>query len=292
MSIRPIYWPAWVMSKNLGSVHQEAVEQLKPCSDSARMDADLILSFALQIPRTRFITQAELPVGNQQYQIIQELIKQRKSGLPVSYITGRKGFWDVELFVSEHTLIPRPETELLVEFALSVFPANKPLNVIDLGTGTGAIAIAIARSRPNWQVFATDVSEPALKVAKQNCDKYKLSNIELMQSDWFSTIDDNLSFDLIISNPPYVAESDTHLSEGDVRFEPIIALSSGPQGLDDLQKIVAHSKDYLNEHGWLIVEHGFDQDEAVKSLFTQHGYATIQQGMDLNGHIRATYGQR
>ena len=280
------------MSNTLGAIHQDAIEQLKPCSDSARLDADLILSFALNIPRTRFITQGDIPVSDTQAEQIQSLINKRKTGCPIAYITGSKGFWDLELFVNEHTLIPRPETELLIEFALAIFPANKPISVIDLGTGTGAIAIAIAKARPNWQVIACDKSKEALTIARKNRDKYGLTNLELVNSDWFSSIDQQESFDLIISNPPYVADEDPHLKQGDVRFEPLSALRSGPDGLDDIRQIVKSSKDYLNEQGWLIVEHGYDQAETVKAIFSKHGYHTIQQGMDLNGHTRATYGQR
>ena len=280
------------MSNTLGAIHQDAIEQLKPCSDSARLDADLILSFALNIPRTRFITQGDIPVSDTQAEQIQSLINKRKTGCPIAYITGSKGFWDLELFVNEHTLIPRPETELLIEFALAIFPANKPISVIDLGTGTGAIAIAIAKARPNWQVIACDKSKEALTIARKNRDKYGLTNLELVNSDWFSSIDQQESFDLIISNPPYVTDEDPHLKQGDVRFEPLSALRSGPDGLDDIRQIVKSSKDYLNEQGWLIVEHGYDQAETVKAIFSKHGYHTIQQGMDLNGHTRATYGQR
>ncbi|MGD8926109.1 MAG: peptide chain release factor N(5)-glutamine methyltransferase [Thioalkalispiraceae bacterium] len=280
------------MTKTLGAVHQEAIEQLKPCSDSARLDADLILSYALDIPRTRFITQAETPVSEVQYKRIIDFINKRRTGLPVSYITGTKGFWDLELIVNEHTLIPRPETELLIEFALTVLPAHKPINVIDLGTGTGAIALAIAKSRPLWNVTACDKSEQALEIARQNCKKYQLNNVDIISSDWFANIPEGASYDLIISNPPYVAEQDPHLHQGDVRFEPISALSSGPDGLNDIRQIVISARNYLSQYGWLIVEHGFDQGESVKSLFSDQGYQTIQQGLDLNGHTRATYGQR
>ena len=280
------------MSKTLGTVHQEAIEQLKSCSESARLDADIILSFALNIPRTRFITQADSAVSESQFDHIQSLIDKRKQGCPVSYITGSKGFWDLELIVNEHTLIPRPETELLVEFALAIFPSNKSITVIDLGTGTGAIAIAIAKSRPNWHVLASDKSTAALDVAAKNIEKYQLSNIELVESDWFSNIKSDAVFDLIISNPPYIADKDPHLSQGDVQFEPITALSAGSDGLDDIRDIVSLARKHLGKYGWLMVEHGYDQGDAVKALFSEHGYHTIQQGLDLNGHTRATYGQR
>jgi len=280
------------MGNTLGTIHQAAIEQLKPCSDSARLDADIILAFALDIPRTRFITQADTPISDSQFDTIQDLISKRQSGLPVSYVIGTQGFWDLELIVNEHTLIPRPETEQLVEFALAIFPKDKQISVIDLGTGTGAIAIAIAKSRPNWHVVACEKSKEALKVARENSEHYQLKNIELIESDWFSAVDSDLSFDLIISNPPYISEQDPHLTQGDVKFEPITALSAGPDGLDDICQIVRSAKEYLNEHGWLIVEHGYDQGEAVKALFAKHGYHTIQQGLDLNGHTRMTYGQR
>ncbi len=279
------------MTKTLGSVHQDAVEQLKPCSESARRDVDLILSFALDIPRPRFITQADTPISETQLEHIQTLVNKRKTGCPVSYITGSQGFWDLELLVNEHTLIPRPETELLIEFSLAIFPSDKHINVIDLGTGTGAIAIAIAKSRPKWKIIASDQSEGALAIAKKNTAKYELKNIELVNSNWFSNIKANTSFDLIISNPPYIADQDPHLKQGDVQFEPTSALSAGPDGLDDIRQIVTTSTARLKQHGWLILEHGYDQGATVKALFEKHGYHTIQQGLDLNGHIRATYGQ-
>ena len=280
------------MGKTLGTIHQEAIEQLKPYSDSARLDVDIILSFALGIPRTRFITPADTPISDSKVTEVQTLIDKRKQGQPVAYITGVKGFWDLQLFVNEHTLIPRPETEMLVEFALAIFPANNKISVIDLGTGTGAIAIAIAKARPNWKVMACEKSEQALNVAKSNAENYQLDNLKMILSDWFSNINPQHSFDLIISNPPYVADQDPHLTQGDVQFEPMSALRAGPDGLNDIRHIVRYGKDYLNPHGWLIVEHGYDQAEAVKAIFTENGYAVIQQGMDLNGHTRATYGQR
>ena len=270
---------------------KESTTALKPHSDSARLDSELIITHVLSIPRTDFILHPDRVLEMSEIDRIQSLIKKRKQGYPVAYITGVKHFWDVELKVNEATLVPRPETELLVEAALLSFPKEEKVRVIDLGTGSGAIAIAIAKNRPNWDVVACDISEDALKVATENAKNYALDNIEFIQSNWFSDITLSEQFDLIISNPPYIPEQDPHLQQGDVQHEPITALASGPDGLNDIRQLIENAKAFLTERGWLLLEHGYDQAPTVKDIFEQQGYDSVQQAMDLAGHVRSSSAQ-
>ena len=274
----------------LGSLQQDAIRLLSDVSDTARLDAELLIAHVLEIPRTRFITQPDTQIEATQLDQIQAYIRKRKQGYPVAYLIGNQHFWDVELAVTEATLIPRPETELLVETALTLYPAEQPIHVADLGTGSGAIAIAIAKSRPNWQILATDRYQPTLAIAQQNASHYQLSNISLLQSDWFANINRDNRFEMIISNPPYISNDDPHLQQGDVQFEPQHALRAGRDGLDDIRQLIATAPDYIKPNGWLLLEHGYDQGQAVYNLFIQAGYQDIQQKTDLGGHIRITFG--
>ena len=264
---------------------------LREVTDSARLDAELLIAHVLDIPRTQFITQPDTHIATSQLDEIQEYLHKRQQGYPVAYLIGNQHFWDVELTVTPDTLIPRPETEMLVETALTMFEAEQPIQLADLGTGSGAIAIAIAKARPKWQVLATDRYEPTLAIAQQNAAHYQLDNIHFLQSDWFTKFEQDARFEMIISNPPYVAEQDPHLQQGDVQFEPPQALRAGADGLDDIRQLVNTSRHFITPGGWLLLEHGYDQGAAVKNLFAEAGYADIQQKTDLGGHIRMTYAQ-
>ncbi len=279
------------MTTTLKALHQNAIEALRQHSESARLDAELLIAHVLNIPRTRFITEPDQTIEPVQLEKIEHLITRRQTGYPVAYLVGKKYFWDLELIVTEDTLIPRPETELLVETALNLFATTQNLNVADLGTGSGAIAIALAKACPHWHIIATDIHAATLEVAQQNVDAYEQLNIQLLQSHWFEKIDHNTKFDLIVSNPPYIAQGDPHLKRGAVQFEPQRALSSGQDGLDDIRHIIKYASPYLNQHGWLMLEHGYDQAEQVKMIFESAGYQNIHQRFDLADHIRITYAQ-
>lgn len=270
---------------------QHATKLLEPCSDTARLDAELLICHVLEIPRTRLITDPEQTLTDAQQQNIEAIVRRRLEGQPVAYLLGYRYFWDLKLKVTPDTLVPRPETELLVETALALYSADETINVLDLGTGSGAIALAIARSCPNWHITATDQSHDTLAVAIENAETYQLDNVTLIQSHWFDNLDDAVKYDLITSNPPYVPENAEHLEHRGVRFEPQQALRSGPDGLDDIRVLIPASKNYLKPDGWLLLEHGFDQGEEVKALFTEYGYRDVQQEKDLAGHLRMTIGQ-
>lgn len=215
----------------------------------------------------------------------------RLDGEPVAHITGSREFWSLELRVTTDVLIPRPETELLVEQALKHIPINQAVDIIDLGTGSGAIAIAIATERPRANVFATDSSAQALAIATSNATTHKLQTIEFIHSDWFKSLETK-QFDVIVSNPPYVAHDDPHLAQGDVRFEPVSALAAGPDGLDDIRTLCADSIAHLKPGGWLVIEHGFDQGLAARGLFEEAGLKNVATYRDLSTNERVTEGRR
>lgn len=270
-----------------------ASKQLATTSASAEIDARVLLCHVLQCSHTHLIAWPEKPLSTSQQQEYSRLIQQRSEGQPVAYLTGHKEFWSLKLEVSAATLIPRPETETLVEFVLENFKTST-LNLADLGTGSGAIAIAIASERPQWDITATDISAEALHMAQKNAKQHQLTNIDFRLSDWFQQLDPQPTdgrFDIIISNPPYIAEADPHLSQGDVRFEPQRALQSGSAGLNAIVHLIHESKHYLNDNGCLILEHGYDQKQAVYELFEAAGFSDIRQQNDLAGTPRMSAGK-
>ena len=219
-----------------------------------------------------------------------QLVDARAGGHPIAHLTGRREFWSLPIVVNEHTLIPRPETEQLVEIALSL-ELPRTARVLDLGTGSGAIALALAAQRPGWQIIAVDSSSAALDVARDNARRLGAASIRFVHGDWFSGLPDGEKFELIVSNPPYIAAADPHLDKGDVRFEPASALVSGNGGLADLRRIVADAPPFLCPGGWLWLEHGFDQDSAVTDLLRARGFCAIQTLSDLAGHPRHSGGR-
>lgn len=260
-----------------------------PDSPTPRLDAELLLAHALGKPRSYLRTWPEREPSAEQLAAFAALLERRSSGEPVAYILGQQGFWSLELEVAPHTLIPRPDTELLVETALQLAPAT-PLKALDLGTGTGAIALALASERGGWRVTGVDRILDAVELAERNRQRLKLGNAEFRRSSWFEALAGE-RFGLIVSNPPYIAAEDRHLGEGDVRFEPMSALVAGADGLDDIRQIIGEAPQHLEAGGWLLLEHGYDQAEAVRTLLNAAGFAAVESRRDLGGHERISLGQ-
>lgn len=256
-----------------------------------RFDAEALLLHALGRDRAWLFAHGEAPVDADAATAFARLVERRARGEPVAYLTGRRGFWTLDLEVTPATLIPRPETELLVEQALARLPQGEPLRVADLGTGSGAVALAIARERPLAAVVATDLYGPTLAVATRNARANGVDNVWFRRGDWFVALGRE-RFDLIASNPPYIAAGDPHLAQGDLRFEPAPALASGADGLDAIRRLVAGAPAHLVPGGWLLLEHGWDQGEAVRALLEAGGYAGVATVRDLEDRDRVSLGRR
>ncbi|NIK31977.1 protein-(glutamine-N5) methyltransferase, release factor-specific [Xanthomonas arboricola] len=263
---------------------RRAVERIE------RNDAEPLLLHALGRDRAWLFAHGRDPVEPSVAQAFAALVQRRQAGEPVAYLTGTRGFWTLDLAVSTATLIPRADTEVLVELALERLDARPGRRVADLGTGSGAIALAIASERPQAQVIATDASAAALAVARRNADGHRLCNVECRQGSWFAPLAGE-RFDLIASNPPYIAAQDPHLGEGDLRYEPASALASGPDGLDDIRLIVADAPAHLLPGGWLLLEHGWDQGAAVAGLLQARGFDAVATHQDLEQRDRVTSGR-
>jgi len=258
---------------------------------STRLDAEVLLGACLDKPRSYLHAWPEQVVEAEQQVQFLAWLQRRAAGEPVSHLTGRREFWSLDLTVTADTLIPRPETETLVALALEKIPDTSTASIADLGTGSGAIALAIARERPHAGIIATDISVAALAVASGNAQRLGIRNVQFTRGAWCAPLPDR-PFDVILSNPPYIADSDPHLQTGDVRHEPRSALAAGPLGLDDLQVIVRCARDHLANDGWLIVEHGYDQGSQVLRLFTDQGYRDSSDRIDDAGISRVTMGRR
>ena len=256
----------------------------------APIDAQVLLAHVVRRNRTWLVAHRDEPLPNLEATTFFELAKRRRNGEPVAYLVGRREFWGMSLQVSPAVLVPRPETETLVELALEWLPIDREVRVLDLGTGSGAIAMAIARERPRAQVVAVDSSSAALTIARANACTIGLRNLVLLESDWFERVGDE-PFDLVVSNPPYIAAGDPHLGREDVRFEPIVALVSGADGLDALRAIVTAAPGRLVAGGALLVEHGYDQANAVRVLMEDAGFSEVVARRDLAGIPRVAAGR-
>ena len=255
-----------------------------------RVDAEWLLAHAVARPRSWLFAHAGDPVPPDVAERFEALLARRQVGEPVAYLTGTQGFWTLDLEVSRATLIPRPETELLVELALARIPVDAGSRIADLGTGTGAIALAVAKERPRAAVIATDASSAALEVAIRNAIRNDIATVEFREGDWLAPLAGE-TLDLIASNPPYIADGDPHLGEGDLRFEPPTALSSGADGLDAIRCIVRCAPAHLASGGWLLLEHGWDQGEAVRALLQAAGFIDVETARDLEGRDRVSLGR-
>jgi len=266
-----------------------AAQTLQSTSDSPKLDAEVLLLHILEKPKSYLFTWPEVELTDVQKNTFNQLIAQRKAGHPVAHLVGIREFWSLELEVNNSTLIPRPDTETLVEQVLSL---NLPdeINLLDLGTGTGAIALSLATEHPKWQVTAVDYSEQAVKLAECNRRKFNLDNVVVIQSDWFNAVPKQ-QFELIVSNPPYIDEQDEHLEKGDVRFEPKSALVSPEKGMADIKLIINQSRQFLAPNGYLFIEHGYQQGPLLREFFAQMSYSNILTVKDMAGCERVTMAQ-
>jgi len=273
---------------------KSASQQLESISDSPRLDAEVLLAHSLQKNRTYLATWSDKDLIQAEINAFNDLLKRRQQGEPIAHITGTREFWSLDLIVSKDTLIPRPETELMVEQILEKYPQSENINLLDLGTGSGAIAIAIASERPDWNITATDQSAAALEIARQNAERHAIKNIQFFAGNWFEALENHhqakKQFDIIASNPPYIPSADPHLSQGDVRFEPTSALASGSDGLDAIRLICQQATQYMKDDALLIIEHGFDQKTQMLNIFSHSNYKDIQQITDLTGNPRLCLG--
>ena len=265
-----------------------AVSELSE-SESPKRDAEILLEHVTGKSRTYLLAFGETLLTAEQEAQLAALLVRRKTGEPVAHLVGEREFWSLPLYVSAATLIPRPDTECLVEQALARLP-TAACSILDLGTGTGAIALALATERPDCTVTAVDVMPDAVTLAQRNVERLGLGNVTVLQSSWFTALENRL-FALIVSNPPYIDEHDPHLAQGDVRFEPLTALVAANEGLADLDHIVTTSRQHLLPGGWLLVEHGWTQGNAVRALFTNAGYREVATCRDYGGNERLTLGQ-
>lgn len=251
------------------------------------LETRILLTHALQLSRVQLITQSDRVLSAHEAERIASLFRRRLGGEPVAYITGEREFYGLSLHITPDVLIPRPETELLVELALQHLPPNG--RILDMGTGSGAIPVAIAHSRPDAIVTALDVSSNALAVAQRNAARHGVT-IQFLQSDWYAALA-HQQFDIIVANPPYIEVGDVHLSQGDLRFEPVDALTDHADGLSALRIIIAGAPRYLADGGWLLMEHGYDQAAAVRTMLAGQGFGAVQSWADLAGIERVTGGQ-
>lgn len=273
------------ISQALRLAHHSLIER-----EAAQLEAEILLAFALGKSRTYLYTWPEEMLSPSAQSHFQHLLDRRILGEPIAYITGEREFWTLTLAVNPHVLIPRSDTELLVETVLGLATGDRTV-FADLGTGSGAIALSVAKEKPSWRVFATDLSENALCTAADNGVRHQIQNVEFCLGSWCDALP-NQRFDIIASNPPYIDELDEHLEQGDLRFEPNCALVAKDNGLADIRQIVAQTPGYLSDNGWLVMEHGWKQGPSVAEILTEGGFISVQTLKDINGNDRLTMGQR
>lgn len=269
---------------------KEASARLQRLSESPRLEAEVLLAKTLGQTRSHLRAWPERSLSAEQTTAFWTLVRTRQQGTPIAYLTGTREFWSRDFIVTPDVLIPRPETELLVELSLQRVPADRPARIVDLGTGSGIIAITLAAERPLAEVIAVDFSLPALRIAKLNAEKHRIRNIQLCHSNWFADVP-KAQFHLIVSNPPYIAEDDSHLEQGDLRFEPKSSLCAPEQGLSDIRRIADTARARLYPGGHLLIEHGYNQQQTAQSVFKEFGYDEVETCNDLAGQPRATYGR-
>ena len=274
------------MAHTLEQAIAAGADLLALSSESAKLDAQVLLLHILQKPRSYLFTWPEHALSDEQQSQFNVFIQRRLKGEPVAHITGLREFWSLSLEVNATTLIPRPDTETLVEQALEIaLPATA--KVLDLGTGTGAIALALGSEMPSWQITAVDRVSDAVALATRNQQRLAINNVHVKQSNWFSELHGE-KFNLIVTNPPYIESSDIHLNQGDVRFEPLSALVADDCGMSDIKQIITQSRDYLSSNGYLLIEHGFEQGEAVRHFFEKMAFINIKTVKDLGNNDRVT----
>ncbi|MBB6520804.1 peptide chain release factor N(5)-glutamine methyltransferase [Pseudoteredinibacter isoporae] len=276
---------------SIANLLQSAREALRETqSDTIQLDAELLLCHSLQCERSYLFTWPEKQLSEEVVSDFQSLLGRRLNGEPIAHIIGRRDFWDLQLAVNNSTLIPRPDTETLVEEALSRFPKGVE-NVLDLGTGTGAIALALASEWSDSKVLGVDKSPEAVALAEHNRNANRITNAEFIQSSWFDEIGEARRFQLIVSNPPYIDEHDPHLQRGDVRFEPQSALVADDNGMADLESIIQGAPQYLHANGYLMLEHGYQQAAEVRRVLIARGFESVGSREDLAGHERISFGR-
>lgn len=280
-----------MQNNSVKQLTEHGYQLLKSCSDSARLDAQILLCFVLNKETSYLHTWPENTVEGDEVKQYQGLLQRRLTGEPIAYITGLKEFWSLPFYCTPATLIPRPDTEVLVEQVLQYGQEKNSslINCLDLGTGTGAIALALASEMPTWTIEAIDYSIDAVNLAKKNAQHLGLTNVDIYQSDWFGQVDNNKKFDIVISNPPYIEAKDVHLTHGDVRFEPLSALVSSNDGLADIILIAKMAKNYLSASGVIFFEHGYDQAEAVKNILIELNYFEVKTVKDFGNNDRVTW---
>lgn len=279
------------MSEQIDSALAWARDCIAACSESARLDAELLLAFCLDKPRSYLYSQPDQVLSEPVWQRYQELVRKRLEPTPIAYLIGSREFYSLDFSATPSALVPRPETELLVELALEQIPIEHPCRICDLGTGSGIIAITLKKQRPLARVYATDVDPDCLVLARDNAARHEV-DIEFIESDWYQQLPAGLVFDLIVSNPPYIAANHPFLGQGDLPAEPELALTPGDTGLEALQQIIRQAKDHMVVGGYLILEHGYDQQASVAELLTTHGFSEIRCATDYNNLPRTSIAKR
>lgn len=269
---------------------QQSAAELSVVSESPHLDAEILLAHVLQLSRLRLRVEADRLVTQDQQTEFMQLIQRRLAREPIAYLVGRKEFWSLELEVNQHTLVPRPDTELLIETSLQLYPPDTAIKVVDLGTGSGAIAIALASERPLWHIDAVDISQNALTLASKNAQRLGFAHISFYQGNWFTALPAG-KYDLVLSNPPYLTEEEWPAYAVSLAAEPKSALVSGQDGLDDIRVIAANAKLRLQHNGYLLMEHGAAQGALVRKILVDNGYLQVSTLLDLSGKERVTMGQ-
>jgi release factor glutamine methyltransferase len=273
--------------QSIAEIINQGQQLLAAFSDSAKLDCKILLAFVLDKETSYLLTWPDKTLSESQFQAFMMLFERRLEGEPIAYIIEEGEFWSLPFYVSPATLIPRPDTELLVEHIIARHLEND-LSCLDLGTGTGAIALSLASENKSWKINAIDFSDDAVSLAKKNAKRLKLPQVDIYQSDWFSNIKSTQKFNVIVSNPPYIDENDHHLNEGDVRFEPLSALVASDHGFSDIKKIAKEAQAYLKNNGALYLEHGFEQASGVRDILNILGYQSIETIKDYAGNDRVT----